>query len=963
MKFTKDNLCNVFAVGLMIFTLVLSPLPVFRSGVLAQEAPPEDEAPAEIVPPATEETPPVEESQLADEQAVSLEGEIPPSEEMPLSEDLDSNEEGQAVLVEDETGDQSNVDVLGSGVEGEPGEEGANGVDGVDELTDEELEGDLMEEEEEALDNDSSTEDGNSSSTEDGVDEISNTTSTDEEIILGENGEDGANGENGENGGGGGSDIPAIIDTGDAVAAVNLLNMVNLNIVDSEGWVNFMNLFGGFLGDVNLSDLTFPENSACSTNDCEASQLEGERNFENENNGMIDNDLNVGANTGLNSIDGTGEIYTGDAVAAANVVNVLNTNIIRSNYLILALNSFGNFGGDLVLPGMGFFQNLFGGTRERRSEMEISPCEETLTIENENQAEVSNNGETLAETGENEVQNGDGAVIETGDAEALSNTANVVNSNYYNSSPVYILVRVTGQWNGNVFSTPPGLKWQETPMGILIQSDDEAEESISGEDGLIEGVDGENLSEVSGEESLEFGHGPRPCESSDSILNTNNATVNNDINVFALTGGNKITNGGESYIGTGDAFAAANVFNVVNTNIVGSNWILALVNIFGDWDGDLAFGRPDLWVGTRAAASTNPLVAGGSVTYTIDVTNHGDATATNVRVRSGSDPHERVKENQSPDNLFVAAFSSLFGESDEDEKAMTWEIPSLAPGESKTLSYTSLVTDNPPGGLSSFDTMTTVSSLETDASETDNTDKLTLMLQGETPGSGGGETVYVTGFGGGYGRPQLQISKTSNAPAIVSQSSTVSYKIVVENVIGDIAREAGVVDRVYDPNGNIIEENVWDLGTIYSGEEIVIDYDVNFGASAPFGTYVNEAKLYAKNDFGSILPTITASSSVVIGVPAESSVLSPLETANQEEDSEESSSENLTLSLFKPEIAMASPEPLPTFEKIEYRDNGFASIFSVFPWLESNCLFLLILVLLLFLYIWWRTRKKSDSSQ
>ncbi|MEK7138278.1 MAG: hypothetical protein AAB787_02090, partial [Patescibacteria group bacterium] len=879
---------------------------------------------------------------------------VPPAEEQiipPADETTETT--SQETPAEENTGEQISNPEEVPPAEGTPGEEGESGVDGEDGIPDEDAEPELTNEEEDVLDNASSTDDGNSSSTNEGVG-------------VGESGEDGEDGANGDDGGSNGGGLPAIIDTGDAAAAANILNMVNLNIVDSEGWVNFMNLFGGLLGDVDLSDVTFPESDRCQSDECEAARLEGRRNFENENDGEIDNNVNVGAGTGGNEITGTGEIYTGDAAAAANVVNVLNTNIIRSNYLILALNSFGNFDGDLVLPGASFFEQLFGGRGEPRSEQTIPPCEQTLEIENDNQAEVSNTGDTVAETGGNEVEDGDGAVIETGNADALSNTANLVNSNYYNSSPVYILVRVTGRWNGDVFSVPPGLKWEETPMGILITSDDDADggvlPDVEPEAELVEG----EVEEVSGtetnEEGIEFGHGARPCESSDLIQNTNRARVNNNVNVLALTGENRINNGGGSYIGTGNAFAASNVFNVVNTNIVGSNWILALVNIFGDWDGNLAFGRPDLWIGTRAAASTNPLVAGGSVTYTIDVTNHGDATATNVRVRSGSDPHERVKQNQTPDNLFVTAFSGLFSDDSEDDKNVVWEIPSLAPGESRTLSYTSQVTDNPPGGLSSFDTITTVASTETDASETDNTDKLTLMLQGATTGGGGGQ-VYVSGFGGGYGKPKLEISKTSNAGPIVNPSSTVSYKIIVENTFGDLAREAGVVDELRDPNGNLVAENIWDLGTIYSGEEIVIDYDTTFSATAPFGTYVNVAKLYAKNDFGQVLETVIASSSIVIGVGVP---VGPMGTESASEDGDnESDSDDFSLSLFKPEIAMASPEPLPILEKAEYQDqdSGLASIFSLFPWLGSNCFFLLILVILLALYVWWRTRRKKDSSQ
>ena len=921
MKINSQKLFKILATGLMISTLVFAPLPIFNYNAVAQEAPPEEsQPPAESTPPPQEESQsPVEETQ-------------PPAEESqpPVDDTQGQNNTG------DQTGTPDELSTLSgtTGVDGESGPEPTSTLAYSDE-----------------------DEEGPATSTE-GVVGDENSSSTEEIINPGDEGAEGDAGEDGADGGQGGG--TAVIDTGNAASVANLLNMVNLNIVDSEGWVNFMNLFGSFLGNVDLSGLSFPEN-ACRTDECEAQRLEGHRSFENNNTSTISNDLNIGAGTGGNTIDGLGEIYTGDAAAAANVVNVVNTNIIRSNYLILALNKFGDWGGDLVLPGMSFFGQLFGGGQSTSGNSTTDPCEYDLTVQNDNQAEVVNNGETGAESGANEITEGEESEINTGNADAISNTTNLINSNQYNRNPIYILVRVTGRWNGHVFSTPPGLRWEETPLGILIQSDDNAEQAPSESAPVVEIVNTEegnaSSSEEGGDETSPV-LPPRPCESSDFIQNQNNAQVTNNVNVFALTGENRISNGGGSYIQTGNAFAASNVINVVNTNIIGSNWILALINIFGDWDGNLAFGRPDLWVGTRALASTNPLVAGGSVIYTIDVTNNGDATATNIRIRSGSNPRERVKLNETHDNLFVSAFNSVFGQG-EDEKEVGWEILSLTPGESKTLTYTSQVTDTPPEGLSSFDTVTTVSSLETDASEIDNTDKLTLMLQGATAGSGGGGSVYVTGFGGGYGRPKLEMSKTANASAAVKPSSTVSYKIIVKNVIGDIAREAGVVDKVYDPSGNMIEENVWDLGTIYSGEEIVIDYDVNFGASAQFGTYVNEAKLYAKNDYGAVLDTVVASSSIVIGEGVPAGLIGMESASQEEENNEESNSDSLSLSLFKPEIAMASPEPLPALEKAEYRESGLASIFSLFPWLMSNWLWWIILILIIAFYVWRRMRRKE----
>src|SRR3989344_4366415 len=110
---------------------------------------------------------------------------------------------------------------------------------------------------------------------------------------------------------------------------------------------------------------------------------------------------------------------------------------------------------------------------------------------------------------------------------------------------------------------------------------------------------------------------------------TNKATVHTDVNTWAITGQNLVeTEDGVGTIATGDAYAAANVVNLVNTNIVNRNWIFGTFNIFGDWSGDIAFGgqSPDLKVEV-AVDAPNPTVNNSDVTYTFTVTNHEDVHA------------------------------------------------------------------------------------------------------------------------------------------------------------------------------------------------------------------------------------------------------------------------------------------------------------------------------------------------
>lgn len=72
-----------------------------------------------------------------------------------------------------------------------------------------------------------------------------------------------------------------------------------------------------------------------------------------------------------------------------------------------------------------------------------------------------------------------------------------------------------------------------------------------------------------------------------TIDNNNNAQITNSVSATANTGNNSATVGNGSSITTGDASATANVVNVANKNLVGNNWVFAIVNVFGKWIGDL----------------------------------------------------------------------------------------------------------------------------------------------------------------------------------------------------------------------------------------------------------------------------------------------------------------------------------------------------------------------------------------
>lgn len=604
-------------------------------------------------------------------------------------------------------------------------------------------------------------------------------------------------GQPGAPGGGG------LILTGDAAAAANVLNVINANIVSSEGFISFINLFRSFFGDINLSNLVFPFDG-CEDLNC---QLSGIRQIiSNTNVASVVNDVTVTADTGSNTASGEGSaILTGSSAASANVVNVVNANIIGSNYMLLVLNNFNQWAGSLILPGKDFFTSLLN--QPRRSDA-------NLLVGNENEAVVTNDVSTIADAGSNTIGSSTaGGTILTGNAQSGSNVLNLVNTNILDSDSVYIIVRVFGRWTGNVFSTPPGISWQETPGGIALFSDP-----------------------TSGGGSSEC------CGGSLTVSNSNSADIQNRIRVYALTGENRISGGGgNAVIATGNASAISNTVNVANTNIIGRNWLIAIINIFGDWQGNLAFGQPDLWVGQRAEVTDNPLRPGSEVTYTVDIKNFGNADATNIRVAAEDSIHTLLTPTWMGGNGYLEGWKTR------------WAIPSLAAGASMRISYKSRLTGDIAPGTTMLANTVQATALEPDANPSDNTDVLDLALQGNPIGTGGGLLPS-----------RLALAKSNNTTEPIEPGKKVGYTIALLNDAQGTAFNVLVRDMLYDPWGTVIASSSWTLGQVYPKEEIYIDYDAIFSANASSGYYINYAYVDGFDNFQGTLAPIMASSSVYI---------------------------------------------------------------------------------------------------
>lgn len=577
------------------------------------------------------------------------------------------------------------------------------------------------------------------------------------------------------------------IKTGDAVAYADVVNVVNTNITNSQGLIDFVNDVLGY-EDFDLRDefsVAFGNDTAVSTPSCTLDSCQDDNvdfTVTNTNDATINNNITVVANTGSNAAAGSdAKITTGDAYASASVINVANTNITDSNYLLLVFNNFDNYAGDIVLPNSSFFddlQNSGGGVNN-------------LLVENTNSAEVTNNVSVTADSGNN-TASGESSFINTGDSTATGQVTNLINTNVTGGTAFSILIRVNGDWSGDIYGLPDGMSWARTNDGVRI---------------FTTGTNDGNRT-----------------TSADIVRNTNRATINNNVQVYALTGDN-VAVGDDAEINTGNAYAEASVMNTVNTNIVGSNWANLIFNIYGSWSGNLAFGQPDLWLGVRASSEDSPIMPGSMVTYTYTVFNHGDVPARNVFLENTVDTG--LLKFSAPDTFTKQNGRDYSG----------WQLGNIEPGGTKEMSYTAKVGNAVPEFSESvIPLVAQVTSEQPDANPEDNQDQVDIYT---------GRVIVERNGRSGTFDAKIDLRKTADKE-VATPGDIVNYTIKFFNR-GGVLYDAVLTDVLEDEEGNVISEQMWPLGDMDTHERITIEYSTAFAKDMKLGKYINYAQVVGRH--------------------------------------------------------------------------------------------------------------------
>ena len=406
------------------------------------------------------------------------------------------------------------------------------------------------------------------------------------------------------------------IGTGDANIAASMITAVNET---GLGLAEF-NIVDNHVGDIIL---TLPQNSGLGCSTCNlgtdsatntGNGAQSNNNIDlknsNNNNTLIDNNadivstLNLKGDTGRNEASkntgGDNTITTGDVNVAASLINLANSTIFGGAAFVV--NVFGSLVGDIIFPssipsGAGSGNASLSNTGNGANSNNLTNFTNTNNnnINLNNNASVENNLNINGNTGDNQTNSNTGGnnTIDTGKINVNAEVINVVNTNVLDNSaePLWlILVNNMGTWTGQIVGSLTGQNYAGS--GFTFSQDPTGELTASN---TGNGAGSNNAVGIAN-------------------TNTNNFSVNNDanvinnININANTGGNKANDntGGNSSIKTGNINVAASVINFINTNLIGRNIMLGIINVFGSWTGNaIPPGHEKLAVGGASENSSS----------------------------------------------------------------------------------------------------------------------------------------------------------------------------------------------------------------------------------------------------------------------------------------------------------------------------------------------------------------------
>ncbi len=310
-----------------------------------------------------------------------------------------------------------------------------------------------------------------------------------------------------------------------------------------------------------------------------------------------------------------------------------------------------------------------------------------------------------------------------------------------------------------------------------------------------------------------------------SVYNKNTANVSNSVSASANTGNNSIE-GANGDISTGNASVWSNIFNLINTNITGNNWMFSIVNVMGEWKGDAVFAYPDLKISINDGKDdADP---GEELSYSVEYENVGQAACEDAKVYVGLPKYFSYKSDSAG-----ADYSSESG-------TMAWDLGALEPGEKKSFTVKGKISEEFPEGETTLmaGAGITTSTKEIESGNNSATDETKVSIY-----SALNHVEYPEID------PEIKITREVAPGSFVRQGNIVLYSIILENEGDTPIYDLVVKDMIKNEIGELGGYE-WSVGDIGEGEKILIQYQVIISGNAPLGLYTNRAVAYGEDAYG-----------------------------------------------------------------------------------------------------------------
>lgn len=340
------------------------------------------------------------------------------------------------------------------------------------------------------------------------------------------------------------------VTTGDINGAINILNLGN-SVLGEGSTFSAQNVLAGdgdIVLDGNANNLDISginiETGPGSNNSNQLNNNNVVAVFES-NSSDVGNTIQIDADSGSNTVSNNsylGNITTGDINLGVNLFNIIN--VFRPD-LALAIdvwNILGDVNGDISLANQ--------TTGSATNNINDATYAKNVLVDIDQNSDIDNGFDLSLNTGDNSIgANTVSGAISTGKIDARNSVTNIANV----GSPMYILLNVFGDWDGDYGGLDPNY----VIVNVVNQQT---------------GADSNNINTAQSQNSAD-------------ISITNDSNISNQIAVNANTGRNSISN--NTVLGkltTGSIKLSDNVINISNSFDSGvAKFALKIINIFGNW--------------------------------------------------------------------------------------------------------------------------------------------------------------------------------------------------------------------------------------------------------------------------------------------------------------------------------------------------------------------------------------------